>query len=208
MILFPSLAAANATKTKRGLRPSWLNRRGIKTCRVERVLEKTRRERWPPELRANVKGYKKPKGGSLRTSELSAGMPGNEDNGHRTQAIGLSLSSIVSPNPFSWRLRWRVNHIRCCEDTNCSIFAWRDQTQVWFGHEKSPSRLPHCSIHNHFMNSCERLSRSMNKSGALPPKADINQDAHPVRFVPKANICSTAKKRRYSITSSASRKKV
>jgi hypothetical protein len=37
---------------------------------------------------------------------------------------------------------------------NCSIFSgWRDQTQVWFGHEKSPSRLPHCSIHNHFTNS-------------------------------------------------------
>jgi hypothetical protein len=39
----------------------------------------------------------------------------------------------------------------------CSIFSdWRDQAQAWFGHEKSPSREPHCSIHSHFMNSCER----------------------------------------------------
>jgi hypothetical protein len=37
---------------------------------------------------------------------------------------------------------------------DCSIFSgWRDQTQAWFGHEKSPSRLPHCSIDIHFMNS-------------------------------------------------------
>src|ERR1700751_2520182 len=44
---------------------------------------------------------------------------------------------------------------------DCSIFSgWRDRTQAWFDHEKSPSRLPHCSIHSHFMNSCEPQSRN------------------------------------------------
>jgi hypothetical protein len=40
---------------------------------------------------------------------------------------------------------------------NCSIFScWSDQSQAWFGHENPSSCMPHCSIHRHFMNSCER----------------------------------------------------
>jgi hypothetical protein len=50
--------------------------------------------------------------------------------------------------------------ILCPTRRNYSIFSyWRDQTQAWFGHEKSPSRSPHCSIHKHFMNSCKRTRR-------------------------------------------------
>ena len=32
--------------------------------------------------------------------------------------------------------------------------AERD-SQAWFGHGKSPCRLPHCSMQKHFMNSFE-----------------------------------------------------
>ena len=37
---------------------------------------------------------------------------------------------------------------------------------------------------------------------ALPPKADIAERDHDVRFVPKADILRCGKERRYSITSS------
>jgi hypothetical protein len=48
--------------------------------------------------------------------------------------------------------------------TDCSIFSgWHDQAQAWFGHEKSPSRLPHCSIDKHFMNRCGEVEPSINE---------------------------------------------
>jgi hypothetical protein len=57
---------------------------------------------------------------------------------------------------------------------NCSIFSvWRDQAQAWFGHEKSPSRLPHCSIHKHFMNSFNARRR-----GPWPLKLWIQDGGH------------------------------
>jgi hypothetical protein len=65
--------------------------------------------------------------------------------GRLDQPLDLINGEVLSgPNgPILWSAR-----------RNCSIFSgWRDQTQAWFGHEKSPSRLPHCSIHKHFMNS-------------------------------------------------------
>jgi len=47
-------------------------------------------------------------------------------------------------------------------------------------------------------------SRHLQPMSALPPKADIGRASRDVRFVPKADIMQRSKKRRYSITSSAS----
>ena len=45
--------------------------------------------------------------------------------------------------------------------------------------------------------------RGVSPMSALPPKADIDQHACDVRFVPKADIVRCGEIRRYSITSSA-----
>jgi hypothetical protein len=51
-------------------------------ARGRKIKIPTKNRIWPPELRAIVKGYERPRstgGDTIRSSPLSAGMPGNEE---------------------------------------------------------------------------------------------------------------------------------